>query len=418
MSAVVRRGTCGALFIVTAAAGCCLSGAPSGGTVLPPPLVLAPAPIAVPEELPMVGLEGTDARGEPLRSAEMLGFQALLRARRFDDLCTYVTTLEDDFESDVTHESWPIQALEAFDAPYADAAALHDAWVAATPECWAAYAARGHYLSAMGFAERGDAWAADTAPEALDAMAEYFVRAADDFDRSLAMRPRQVAAPIALLDIASALGDRASVRAIYAEAIGSCPDCMELRFAYLRNVRPRWGGEPVEIEATLAAVDARRRRGLEVFRAYADYDRCYELRSARLYDEALAACDSALAAEPYWRYFVERGSVRRARSELIEALADLDRALEVRPRASGAMIERVAVLADLERNAEAAEQLQLVVHIAPEEVRLMRRGSALASWIIAERESARASGRTAGAEHFDAILYDVLLPEDPRRPVR
>ena len=313
MSAV-RRGTWVAIIALTCTASWCLWRPPSREGPLF--LVLEPASVPVPDALPMVGREGTDTRGEPLRSAEMLGFQSLFRARRFEDLCTYVTTLEDDFENDVSHESWPIQALEALSTPMPDGAALHDAWVRAMPECWAAYAARGHYLSAVGFAQRGDEWAADTSAPQFAAMADSFARAEIDLRRSLAMRPRQVAAPIRLLDIASARSDRAMLQAVYRDAIAGCPDCLELRFAYLRNVRPRWGGEPGDVEAVLAGVDASRRRGLEVFRAYAEYDRCFEFRSARRYDEALAACDGAVASEPYWRYFVERGSVHRARGEL------------------------------------------------------------------------------------------------------
>lgn len=395
---------------------CCCWLIPSPPQPLAPLVVLAPAPIPVPTSLPMVGSEGTDERGEPLRSADMLGFQSLFQARRFTELCAYITELEEDFERDVTHESWPIQALQSFSVPNPEHRAIHDAWIAEMPDCWAAHAARGYYTASVGFAQRGERSAMNTPREAFAAMGVSLSRAAVDLSRSLEMRPRQVAAPVELLDIATAMSDPASLHAVYDAAIASCPDCLELRIDYLRNLRPRWGGAPGEIEAALATVDSSRRPGLSVLRGYLDYDLCYELRGHDD-DAALAACDRAVATAPYWRYLVERGTVHRVRGEMNEALADFDRVLAVRPRAAAAMTERVRVLEELHRYAEAAEQLALVVHIAPEDAALIARGQELAPWIAAQRDTARAQGRTADAEHWDAILFDVLPPGHPLRPV-
>ena len=394
---------------------------PSTPTVAPPdaPVVVAldPSPIAVPSGLPMIGEASNDALGEPLSSADSLGFQSLFHARRFGDLCAHITSLQDQFEADVTRERWPIDALESFNTVSAESGELLDAWVAATPDCFAAYSARGVYLYALGMTQRGTAPGAGTSPTQFALMRSTLERAQNDLRRAIELRPRVVDAAIALTALFGALSEPDSASAVYATAISACPDCLELRIGYMRALRPRWGGDPTQMHAVIASADSSRRAGLRVLDGYADYDRCYELRGARRYADSIAACDQAISAAPYWRYYFERGRSRRALGDQVAALADLDEALRLRPQTPGAMIERSQVLEALDRDREAAEQLAVVAHLIPDDPRSIAGGRRLAPAITQLLETARSAGHPDEVLALQQVLHDIMLPQAPGRPV-
>lgn len=376
---------------------------------------LDPTPIA-PTSSILIGPAGVDDRGEPRQSVDPLVFQALLQARRFEDLCREIGALQDAFEADVTRERWPMEAFEAFNAVFPSSWELHDAWVEATPDCFAAHAARGTFLQAIGLTIRGRATVDRVASANLELMGELLARSEADLRRALELRPRLVAVVATLEAVLSATGRTDEVVVVFDEALRTCPDCLELRLAHLRNSRARWGGEVGRIQAVIDGVEASRRPGLGMFTGYLHYDECYELRTARRYDEALAACTSAVDASGYWRYFFERGRVRRAMGDTEGALTDLDRALADRPRAAGPMLERVQALVTLGRSREAAEQLAMLAHLIPDDDRASRLGVRLAPDIARQREEATSTGRLDEAAALGRILHDILLPSDPSRP--
>ena len=70
-------------------------------------------PLPVPEELPTVGEDGTNAFGYPLRTVDRVGFLTLLRNERYDDLDRYVHELQTRFEADFRQERVIGDALAA-----------------------------------------------------------------------------------------------------------------------------------------------------------------------------------------------------------------------------------------------------------------------------------------------------------------
>ncbi len=359
---------------------------------------------------------GVDAYGEPLEVPHGAGFRALLLARRFEDLCAHVTSLQESFESDVTRERWPYEAIEGISAVSPSASGIFDEWIAATPDCFVAHASRGYFLFRLGAAQRGTATAARTPPARFAAARVTNTRAEVDLRRALELRPRVVIAATALITMLASLSEGDGSRDVFDAAIRQCPDCMEPRIAYLRAMRPRWADDQSQVTAVLDAVDASRRPALAVLEAFPDYDDCFELRTANRLEDALVACNAAIAARPHWRWYLERGRVHEARADHDRALSDFDEALRLRPNNYSVLTERVDALIELDRREEAIDQLASLAQAAPMDPRVPN----LARRIIPDlyqrimREH-RTPGHQAEEARARQILEDVLPPGDQQR---
>jgi tetratricopeptide (TPR) repeat protein len=321
----------------------------------------APAPA-------MVGPSGDDADGYPLATADKRAALRLLRARRFDQLDAWIVDLQTQFEADYHKERWPIAALEAFHEPDPTLAPLLDAWVEAMPDSWAALAARGNYQAAIGWHRRGYKWASETPPQNFRRMAAAHRISFPDLDEALARNPNLVAAHITLIQVGMANSAPLKVmRALLDDALARCPDCFAVRAAFMWSLLPRWGGSYARMQA-FADESARVSSNpkMRLLAGYLPLDRCH-LAGEREPGGDPDACDAALAVGDHGAFRLARAYVLRDAGRTADALADLDRADELRPQDAEVLRFRVSLLKRLRAYGRVAADVAVLREIDPVE---------------------------------------------------
>lgn len=330
-------------------------------------LTASGAGAAVPRAVPaMVGASGTDADGYPLRTVDKRAVLRMLRARQFDALDAWLTDLQTQFEADYHKEYWPQDALDAFANVDPTLDPLLDAWVAAKPDSYVALAARGIHREAVGWHRRGGRWACETPPENFEQMHEAHAAAFPDLDEALARHSTLVAVHRALIRVAKANGAPPELqRQLLDRGLVACPECFQVRVAFMFALQPRWGGDYAQMRAFASeSTSAAKNTKLRLLAGYADADRCSMLRHFEARPDALAACNRALAVGESPDFYQQRATLLR-KSNPAAALADLDRALWLRPQRSDLVDDRAAVLMRLRRYSEHARDIALLKEIDP-----------------------------------------------------
>jgi tetratricopeptide (TPR) repeat protein len=272
-----------------------------------------------------------DADGYPTKYVDQTALRALLAARRFTELTTYVETLQSEFEADPKREAWPSDAGDAFDTADPELLPLLDAWAASAPASFAPLFARGNYWVTVAYARRGSKWARDTPTSDLAAMDDAAARAWKDLEQAIAIRPKLVAARTTEMTMLRAFTQKQTFAQTFDAAVATCATCFLPRVQRMIALVPRWGG-------SFAAMDAFARESItvantrmRVLGGYVDYERARELREKNDLAEALAAIERALAVGDDSLFFEERARIHSLRNEAAPALADLDRAVSLRP---------------------------------------------------------------------------------------
>lgn len=298
----------------------------------------APTPIA----LPLVGPEGRDRDDYPTQYVDGPAFRRLLLDRAYAELNLYFDRLQTSFEADHRAEYWPLDAADAFASADPLLREMLDGWVTATPDHFAPYLARATHLVDAGYTARGTAFTKDTPEGDFAAMNASFTPALADIDRALVLRPKLVAAHRQAIKIAMA-SRRGSVKASADAALAICPSCFQVRATQMFGTAPRWGGNEAAMRdiARTAPVGANRR--LRLLAGYVDLEQAKTQRGEGRLDEARITIERACALGDHADFLQERAHVRHARRELPGALADLDRALELRPGLPDLLRSRVRV---------------------------------------------------------------------------
>lgn len=323
-------------------------------------LDVAPAPL--PTALPLIGPEGRDANGYPLRYVDRPAFRSLLAHHEYAALNRYFDQLQASFEGDPRTELWPMSAADAFDSPEPALRPALDAWVAATPAHFAPYLARGTYLHAVGAAERGPHFIRDTPPEDLAAMAKTFKPARDDLDKALALRPKLVAAMRQQIFIARHGWAADGKRAIDL-ALKTCPTCFQVRTTYIYSLTPRWGGSYGAMARFAAEAPVKLNGRLHLLPGFLDLDRSSWAVFEGKLDDALVAAEHAVSFGEHWEFLEQRADVHERRGDLEKALADLDRANTARPGMPSVLIARARVHVGLRHGELAGNDLLAALRV-------------------------------------------------------
>ncbi len=326
---------------------------------------VAPAPL--PTGLPIVGSTTPGPDGYAPAHVDKPALRSLLWHRKFADLTRDFEQLEDAFEADPRKEYWPADAGDAFASAEPSLAPKLDAWVAATPDSFAPYFARGTYEFAVAEAKRGMHWAKDTPAEDFKAM-EAPLRAAErDLAKALALRPNLVAAMRWLIGAAAHESDQAEKRKLVDRATTFCAECFQIRVAYLSDLRPRWGGSYTEMRVFAASAPVAKNARLRLLAGYPDLDRAELFAGANDYGGASKAIEDALAYGEGTDFLVERARIRQGRKDWGAALADLDRANELRPQTPEILVLRANALTTQRRSYDAGVDLLDAVRITTTE---------------------------------------------------
>jgi tetratricopeptide (TPR) repeat protein len=331
-----------------------------------PPVEVAPAPL--PTSLPLRGADRLDAYGYPRRTVDRAGLRSLLWHKRYADLTRYLEELQAAFEADPSKERWPTDAAGTFSSAEPQLRASLDSWVAATPGSFAPHLARGVYLVRVAHERRGHEWAYKTAPEHFAAMSETLAHAQRDLGRALLLRPRLVAAMQAKIRAYMLNGHPIQMHATMLRALATCPTCFEVRVQYLRGMTPRWGGS---YEAMLGFLDSRvgrSNRALALLPGYVDLDRAALYDYQREWRAALGAIRRACQLGDHADFLEERARILRTLKQPTRALADLDRALQLRPGLPWLLSARAYVYADLKRWEAAGRDLLEALRSDPTDI--------------------------------------------------
>lgn len=337
----------------------------SAGRVQRLEMVARVAAAPLPRALPLVERPGTDAYGYPLSYVDLPGLRSLLEHSRFSELNQYAEKLQSEFEADPLKEYWPLDAFDAFDSAEEELGKKLDAWVAATPGSFAPYMARGTHRVRVGYAMRGAAWASETHQENFVRMREAFGKAVQDLDRARALRPKLVAALRQKLLMAMPGRGVVSADHALAQALALCPTCFQVRVTYILGLEPRWGGSYEEMDRFARGADPKKNPRLRLLAGYADLDRSHVLHGQKNLDEALKAVNRACALGENPHFLSGRADILRAKSQYQEALADLNRVLELRPLDPHILIERARVENRLKRRELAGLDLLAGLRIEP-----------------------------------------------------
>ncbi|MEM9074759.1 MAG: DUF4034 domain-containing protein [Myxococcota bacterium] len=296
------------------------------------PSQVAPPPLEVPETLPLTPGEGQDEWGYPRRVADRVGFSALLRAERFEDLTSYVEALERAAEADFKQEFVVREAFEAFASGDPDLEAHFNAWVAAQPNSFAPYVARGTYYRTRGYRERGTRMTAETSGSQFAAMERFHRAGMADLQRALALEPRSISARIQQLLILQGGAEDA----VFAEARANCPTCLTLWRTRMMGLRPLWGGsiEAMQALATDAQQYADDNPRLRILLGYPEWARCDTALRTRESGVIPAddGCDEALAHGDHWEFRETRAEHRLIREDFAGAREDVVAGLRQRPQ--------------------------------------------------------------------------------------
>ena len=328
--------------------------------------VIEVAPAAITDATTVLaGKEGIDADGYPTQYVDKVVLKGYLLRARYADLDQAFTQFQDAAEKDDRHEYWIIDAGDAFATADPALQEKLDAWVAASPNSFAAYFARGTYLAEVGFISRGAKWSKDTPKEDFAAMRKAFAPAQDDLARALSMRPKLVAAKRLQIKIDRNDFSERGPAAIVDEATKICPGCFQVRVAYLFSATPRWGGSFAEMQSYVNGVSIAANPRLRLLAGYLDYDRAHTAAESKDYAGALATIEKACALGDGADFFELRGNIHGWMHDWTAAKQDYDRAIAIRPLQPDFLADRANAELDSKSYEASATDLLTALRIDP-----------------------------------------------------
>ncbi len=134
---------------------------------------------------------------------------------------------------------------------------------------------------------------------------------------------------------------------------------------------------------------------LTVLKGYPDWDRCTTKKEGL--DGRLAACSRALEAGEHWEFLEARGEVLLEMKEPARALADLSRAVALRPQHAPTLGSRAAALTRLGRLEEARSGLMAALAIDPTDHTALATARSLAHAFLMQGYAAYMANRSAEA---------------------
>jgi hypothetical protein len=304
-----------------------------------PAAVVALAPLAV--SIPIVERPGTDSDGYPLSYVDKAALRSLLARAKYRELSDYFEQFQRELEADFRHEYFVIDSAEAFETAELELGPELDAWLAATPDSFAPYLARGSHRFAAGVAGRGFELADKTHPDNFRAMDVAFDPAWSDLEQALRKKPRAIAALRYELRIAFIGSDHQDdFLPLARRAAVMCPGCFQFQMSYQVGLQPRWHGSYEAMAAAAHAVNPSLNSRFRLLPGYADIDRANVARRKGDLDVALKYAEQACALGDNADFLLEKAYILFAKDDTSGAAQVLTRALTLRPNRADLMFER------------------------------------------------------------------------------
>jgi tetratricopeptide (TPR) repeat protein len=303
----------------------------------------------------------------PHFTVDRLKVLALLRDREFDALTQLIESSQKRFEDDFGAEADLALAVVSFHTADPALTPVLDAWVAAQPRSFAPLLARAKHFEAVAFARRGAKLAEETSEEQFQGMRTYLAKAVRDAKAALALHPKLSEAYHVLMSSAMAFGDQETCRRLADEALAMAPYTLRVRVSYLHCQLPRWGGsyEAMDAFARDAQRFADRNPRLTVLMGFVDWDKGKIQRKALQFDEAVRSFTRALRFGDYWEFYEDRGDAYYRMHSYRQAVADLDRALELWPQEPATLGDRALALEGMELTKPAIDDVEMLLRVDP-----------------------------------------------------
>lgn len=276
---------------------------------------------------------------------DKLELLALLRENRFEALDARLVAYQKGYESEKNLEKYVDFAFFAFANSDPKLQAKLDQWVLMMPNSYAAPLARGIYHWRLGWVSRQYALAKKTSRQRFKVMGIQFTRAAADLTAAINLNKKLSIGYGLLISIANATRNRKDVDRFLKLGLEANPDSMAIRSRYLFALQPKWGGSIKAIEAFIEDTKSEFERypKLRVLQAYPLYATAINLIWNDKRREAVKFFNQALQYGDNWSMYYQRGRNYRALEQYDMALADLNRALKLRPQVADVLDVRAWV---------------------------------------------------------------------------
>lgn len=243
-----------------------------------------------------------------------------------------------------------------------------DAWVAQRANDPFAYLARGAYRVKLGWTSRGGGWARETSAGQFRDMAAWFSLAKGDLSLAIKKMPRLVVAYCFLIEIDMTEGGLKK-RSLYAQALKINPDSFIVREFLLHSLRPRWGGSYEEMAQVVS--DAKpsyaRMPELKALEGWADADIGELLRRQGKAQEAKTYLVRALSKGDSWLINHQYGTLLYDMEDNAGAIDQFTKAISDRPGHTYGWRDRARAYRMQKRDPEAMADINRALEIEPKD---------------------------------------------------
>ncbi len=217
-----------------------------------------------------------------------------------------------------------------------------------------------------------------------------------DLDRSLALRPKLVAAHRLRIQIARHEGEAKVADGTISAALAACPSCFRIRVVYILNSVPRWGGSYSDLD-TFVKRSMSSGPAMKLLPGFIDIGRAREFVDAKKLEPALAALDHACSLGDGWQFFAERGSLQSRLGDKDKGLADLEHAAALRPGEPYVLANRADAQDALKHYELAGNDLRSVFQLEPTNEQAKRLLPYVIDQLLWEGDQHPKAGRRADA---------------------
>ena len=262
--------------------------------------------------------------------------RVLFESRQFASLTALLERYQASCDRDIRYEYAAHNGFVAFAAHVPSDKALFDEWVRSDPRSWVPLTARATYYKSSGLKARGSQWAKDTTYEQFERMGENFTLAVRDLEASLRIRPRQLYAYVSLMEISQNIGDQERGTLLAVTALRFYPDSYLIRHRRMIALMPRWDGsyDAMERFARESASYAAKNPRLKLLPGYIPWEQGRMAASDGDYPKAIAFFENALSYGVSWDFLYDLADCYYRAKMYDEALATLDRAMAFNPNSA------------------------------------------------------------------------------------